>query len=318
MDQRENTGFLVSRGVKVALGVAVGAAVLTGVAYFFFQQEQQNSPAQGGHAQGGHVHGQQGCCGNVTANTSTSTHQSSGGLSSRDPRYVNTITALKPAVQRDLSNGSLSAQTIMGINQAMTLVAEKSYASAVTENRSARRAIRTTDPAEYTRLVEQGTQQIETVINDALTQTLTDLGCTLQQYEHSNQIIAQSNPQFPLMSLLMIERMKSNIPSTRDLNALTAEKAKEMIKFQIESYPNIDIEVQNPQMAALVKQSYMGDMTFEKFGYEEEDFAQLGQLGQDPEFQNLVRQLQGLIQSDAMQAMGGGDMGGMPGMPGMY
>eukprot|EP00997_Jenningsia_sp_PLL12_P010794 NODE_8148_length_422_cov_55.549598_g7283_i0.p1 GENE.NODE_8148_length_422_cov_55.549598_g7283_i0~~NODE_8148_length_422_cov_55.549598_g7283_i0.p1 ORF type:complete len:126 (+),score=24.06 NODE_8148_length_422_cov_55.549598_g7283_i0:22-378(+) len=116
-----------------------------------------------------------------------------------------------------------------------------------------------------------------------------------------------------------IEKMKSGIPSDRDLSGLNGAKAKEMIRFQIEAYPNIDIEVPNPQLAALVKQSYMGDMTFEEFGFEEEDFAQLGQLGQDPEFQNLVRQLQGIIQADAMAAMGGGeDLGGMPGMPGMY
>ena len=321
MDKREEAGFLVSRGVKIGLGVAAVATVLTGVAYFFFQRDQANqsqrAPANQSQIQSGSSALKPG---NISANTSTSTHTGNSRrlAGGNDPRYENTIYAIDGMVKKDLEDGMLGTQTIMAINQAMTLIAEKPYAAAVLQNRTERRAVRTSNPEKYCSLVEQGTYQIEQAINDSLNKVLTDVGCTLQQYEHSNEVIARSNPQFPLMSLLMIERMKSNIPSNRDLSGLTGEKAKEMIKFQIESYPNIDIKASNSQLNALVKQSYMGDMTFEKFGYEEEDFAQLSALGQDPEFQSLVRELQGLIQSDAMQAMGGGDFGGMPGMGGMY
>lgn len=45
----------------------------------------------------------------------------------------------------------------------------------------------------------------------------------------------------------------------------------DVLKFQINEFPKIKIEVKNRQAAPLVKQSWMGDLTFEKFGIEEED-----------------------------------------------
>ena len=84
----------------------------------------------------------------------------------------------------------------------------------------------------------------------------------------------------------------------------TLENAKDMMKFQIQEFPRIDIKVKNMQVYPLVKQSWLGDIVAEKFGFEEEDMAKIKGLELDPEIRQLAQQLQTLIQMDAISVMG--------------
>lgn len=106
------------------------------------------------------------------------------------------------------------------------------------------------------------------------------------------------------MSILMIEKMKTKIPR-KEGGPMSLAQAKEMMAFQIEQYPQIKVDVQNRQVYPLVKQSWLGDITAEKFGYEEEDMAAVPGLSQDQEVRQLAQQLQTLMQMDAFSMMGG-------------
>lgn len=319
MDHREKAGFLASRGLKIAIGVGVAIAAATAVAYVAYSKEskaeQQDAEQNDAEKSEENKNNQPGRVPPPTqpqANRPVPTQPNKAAPlpqapANQDPRYQALITNLRPVVQREVASGQLQAQTIMGINEALTLVAQKPFGDAILNNRRDRRAVRTTDEAEYVNIVQRGTYEIENVVNEKLTEVLRDLGCTLAMYEQSNEVWARQNPNFAFISLLMIEKMKTGINSgQRDLSALNVDKAREMIQFQIDNYPNIDIECNNPQLKPLVKQSYLGDLTAEKFGFEEEDITKVQGLSQDSTFRELAMRLQEVVQRDAMGAMGGG------------
>lgn len=113
-------------------------------------------------------------------------------------------------------------------------------------------------------------------------EVLRDCEVSTQLYEQSCQNWANKNPQFAMMSILMIEKMKTKIPKQNPKTMNIAE-ARQMLKFQIENYSHIKLVVQNNEVYPLVKQSWLGDITAEKFGFEEEDLATVPNLGQDVE-----------------------------------
>jgi len=196
-------------------------------------------------------------------------------------------------------------QTIMLIHEALMDITETEFGALILKNRVARRAVRGNDNAAYESIVVKGAEDIEKLISNKIQRVLGDCGSTMAIYEKSCQNWANKNPQFAMMSILMIERMKTKIPSQADKSLLTLENAKKMMRFQISEYPNIQITCSNPQVTPLVKQSWLGDMSAEEFGFEEEDITTIPGLTMDHEIRQLAQQLQTQMQMDAFSAMGG-------------
>ena len=105
-----------------------------------------------------------------------------------------------------------------------------------------------------------------------------DCGCPLELYESSCASWAQKNPQFAMMSVLMIEKMKSFIPCASN-NDITVQLVKEMLRYQINEYPKIAIEPSIPEIYGLLKQTWLSDITYEQFKVEEEELMKLSPKG---------------------------------------
>jgi hypothetical protein len=277
---------------KNAIGLAVGGALLAAAGYFYFSNQ-------------GYPEGEE----EIKVERITTNQQLTGPpattATTATSEYQNKIKVLTQAVQKDLRNGELDMQTIMLIHEALMDITEKEFGQLILDNRQQRRAVRGINNAEYEALVVKGAEEIEKLISSKIAIVLVDCGCTMAIYEKSCQNWANKNPQFAMMSILMIERMKTKIPSKADKSLLTLENAKKMMRFQIAEYPKISLQCSNPQVTPLVKQSWLGDISAEEFGFEEEDITTIPGLTMDHEIRQLAQQLQTQMQMDAFSAMGG-------------
>jgi hypothetical protein len=226
------------------------------------------------------------------------------GIASDKPNYINKIRILRSKVADETKKGELDMNTIVLIHEALMDITEEDFGKLIVENRVERRAVIRQDDAQYEALVVKGAEGIEKLISEKIQIVLRDCEATTQLYERSCQSWANKNPQFAMMSILMIEKMKTKIPK-KGGEAMTLTKAKDMMKYQIEQYPQIKVNVNNRQVYPLVKQSFLSDITAEKFGFEEEDLAGVPGLSQDAEVRQLAQQLQTLMQMDAFSMMGG-------------
>lgn len=61
-------------------------------------------------------------------------------------------------------------------------------------------------------------------------------------------------------------------------------KAIDILKFQCDLYPNINIKIRNLDFYSLVKQTWLEDLIFEKFGLESEEYCSVPGLEKSQEF----------------------------------
>lgn len=304
MDKRDGLGFLANRGVQI--GIAVGVAAVSAfliASYVSYQKDEAPSQPQTRNGQPvnpGVSAGRQ----YPQGTAQSPVQQQALPKASQDPRYKALAINLRTMIQRELqSTGSLTERTIMGINEGLVLVAQKDFADSIVKNRSARRAVSDQNMPQYIDIVRSGTVEIEEILMVKLNEVLTDVGCTQEQYETSNQEIAARNPNFAFMSLMLIERMKSSIQSGSNVSKVDLEKAREIMQFQIDTYPTIQIDCPDPQLLPLIKQSWLGDLTYKRFGIEDEDLVKVPGIKMDQKFRELAMELQSVVQKDAM---GGG------------
>lgn len=150
------------------------------------------------------------------------------------------------------------------------------------------------------------TMRIETMLISSMQKVCQDCGTTMEMYENSNQYWAQINPQFALLSMLMMDKMKLMMPKTKDA---TVEDALAVFDFQIKIYPTLtELQVESPELLPLIKQAWLSDMVKEEFGLEEEDYIKAPGLERNMAFRQKAEQLAHMIQQEAMM-MGGGMMG---------
>lgn len=296
--ERESESFVEKHGMK--LGAAVGILLAGAVAYFAFNAGQAETETEEAERQP------------LLTPKSTPQENKSQPQAQTNPQpqgsasYQRKIASLRDKIPGELRKGELEMATIIQIHEALIDAAKGDFCKCIVHNRTQRREVRGKDDVEYENLVVKGARDIEQLISRKIQEVLKDIGCTMALYESSCQSWANKNPQFAMMSILMIEKMKTEIPSKIDKSKMTVENAKEMMKFQIQEYPKINVQVQNRNVTTLVKQSWLGDVTAEKFGFEEEDISAVPGLAQDSEVRQLAQQLQTLMQMDAFSMMGGG------------
>ena len=81
---------------------------------------------------------------------------------------------------------------------------------------------------------------------------------------------------------------------------ISADEVQKIMDFQIDQYSKVNIpKSDNPQITAMVKQSYLQDMVFETFNMEEEDYSKAkGQEGNQA-FAQKAQHQQMMVQMDA-------------------
>lgn len=286
---------------KVNLGVAIGALISlgAGIAYWSYRRGRYPEIPDISVQPGARIPKQ---LQNAVPITDSS---SLGTVASNKPQYVNKIKILREKVAAESKRGELDMNTIVLIHEALMDISEDAFGISILENRIKRRQVLGKSDQDYENLVVEGAEEIEKLITTKMEEVLQDCQTSTQLYERSCQSWANKNPQFAMMSILMIEKMKTKIPKGDKVVLMTMNDAREMLKFQIEQYPQIKVAVKNNQVYPLVKQSWLGDITAEKFGFEEEDLANVPNLSQDHEVRQYAQQLQTLMQMDAFSMMGG-------------
>lgn len=285
---------------KVNLGVAIGVLVTlgAGIAYWSFKRGRYPDIPDINVQPGARIPKQ------LQQAIPITDASSLGTVASTKPQYINKIKILREKIEVESKRGELDMNTIVLIHEALMDISEEAFGLAILDNRIKRRQVMGKNDLEYENLVVQGAEEIEKLITNKMEQVLEDCKSSTQLYERSCQSWANKNPQFAMMSILMIEKMKTKIPN-KSGKTMTMTDAREMLKFQIEQYPQIKVTVQNKQVYPLVKQSWLGDITAEKFGFEEEDLATVPNLSQDNDVRQYAQQLQTLMQMDAFSMMGG-------------
>lgn len=229
-------------------------------------------------------------------------------LSGKGPNYQEILQKVKVRVDQERNNKHLSMQLIILMHDALVEYSYKSFGELVIANRSQRRVFMKTDLSQYETIVKTGTEELEQLVQRDVFQVLDDCGVTQLKYEESNNYWAQINPQFALISLLVIDKMKLMIPSNKTSADVDMAKVLKIIDFQLEKYPTVKVNCAYPELTAMVKQSLLSDMVFEQFDLEEEDYIKVPGLESNREFGQKAQQLQMMIQMESMQ---GGMMGGM-------
>ena len=280
----DKKSFIEKHGGKIGAILMVGGAVL-GLGFFYYSYRKSSNRQD------------------KDGNQSVASNSKS--YASKDKRYINYIRTLREMVIDDIERGELSINTLMNMHEALMIAAGADYGKLVLKNREERRKIRQTNQGLYERLVIQEAEQKENLISQTIEKVANDCNCPLELYESSCASWAQKNPQFAMMSVLMIEKMKSFIPSSSK-NNITPELVKEMLRFQISKYPKIDIEPSIPEIYGLLKQTWLSDITFEQFKVEEEELMKISSktLRKNQDIQELAQQLQTIIQTDIMAKSG--------------
>ena len=195
------------------------------------------------------------------------------------------------------------------IHDALVEFSYLDFGKLIVENRRQRRDVKDRDMALYEEFVKNGTMCLEMMINQNIQTVLEACEISPQLYEESNVYWSEINPQFQLISLLVIDKMKLMIPSSFE-KEITADDVLKIMDFQIDNYSKIKInQTGNPQITAMVKQSYLHDMVFEQFKMEEEDYSKAKGLEGNQVFAQKAQQLQYMVQMDVygpqMGMMGG-------------
>jgi hypothetical protein len=233
-------------------------------------------------------------------------------LAGRRDTYSDLISATKLRASAEANSQHLSMRLIMSINDALVEHSGKEFGDITKKCRDDRRKVRGSATIDqYIESVLGSTQHIEMMLVNNMQKVCVDCGITMEKYDVSNQYWSSINPQFQLLSMLMLDKMKLMMPSKK---TCTVADALAVFDFQIEHYPLVKIEVPNPQLLPMIKQSWLTDMVFEQLGMEEEDYIKTPGLEQNMQFRQKAEQLATMIQTEAMQSQGG--FGGM--MPGMF
>jgi len=146
---------------------------------------------------------------------------------------------------------------------------------------------------------------------DSLAVLLEKCELSMDKFEHSNAHWAQINPQFALLTMLLLDKLKLSVPNTKNC---VVEDALAIFDFQLANYQSVTFAGAplDPQLIPMIKQSWLSDMVYEKFGLEEEDYIKAPGLESNMEFREKAQQLAQIIQADSQMA--GGMMENMMGM----
>jgi len=233
-------------------------------------------------------------------------------LAGKQDTYAVLTAGIKLKSAAEAHSPHLSMRLIMAINDALVEFSGKEFGHITKTARDSRRKVRAEATMDqYIELVLRSTQDIEMMLVNNMTKVCEDCGVTMEKYDISNQYWAQINPQFSLLSMLMLDKMKLMMEGTKKT---TVADALAVFDFQIAEYPRVKVQVPNPQLTPMIKQSVLTDMVFEQLGFEEEDYIKTPGLEQNMQFRQKAEQLATMIQQEAMMMQGG--MGGM--MPGMF
>ena len=251
MDRTKQTSESWLTKNKVSLGVAIAALIALGAGITYWSFNRGRYPDMPDVEIGELPVDVKRANNQVPVPESKSTIE---GIASKNQNYVNKIKLLRDKVAIESAKGELEMNTIILIHEALMDITEEEFGRVIVNNRNQRRAVLGKDDAEYEILVVLGAEEIEGLISNKIENVLKDCNATTQLYERSCQSWANKNPQFAMMSILMIEKMKTKIPKTSDA-VMTIGQAKEFLKFQIEKYPQIKVKVSNREVYPLVKQS---------------------------------------------------------------
>lgn len=299
----------IEKDTAVKLGVALGIAAAVGGAFYLFgkKEEETNQIA------GGQVGGLPSRNASTVQNSSKGRdfHQAqiespTGHL--RGLENQSTISVLAQSVKHERQMYSMRTLTL--ISEMLEDNCSSEYAAIINKSRSERRALGQSNLSKYQQIVEIELEETDNLISETIQIILEKIEGDFEIYKNSIEYWTQKDQRFAMLQMMMVEKMKIGMKTTRDRSKLTNGIAKDMMRYQVQIYPNLQVQMENPEFEMLVKKSLLQDKVFEKFGFEEEDLVILPHIGQDHEFAQLAQQLQMLIQMDQMKAFG--MMGGMP------
>ena len=221
------------------------------------------------------------------------------------------ISFLKQKAAVEKSNANLSMNLIMGINEGLIELIASDYAKLMIESRENRRKVRSEDKLEqYSQIILISSQHTEDLLVQNMDYLLNELSIPMEKFEMSNSHWAQINPQFAILSMMILDKLKLSIPN---LNKCVLATSLEILDYQLETYPTISIgsSLPDPMLGPMIKHIWMQDMIFEKYRLEEEDYINAPGLDQSPEYRNKAEKIAQMLQAESMQF--GGDM-----MPEMF
>ena len=293
---------------KIALGLAVLATVGAGIAAWFYfdskahaEQEQANSQNQANPTS---------MVSNISENQIISDVKEpkieqeilqvpnvEGTL--QDTKANRLVAYLKQRAAIEKTQPNLSMKFIMEINEGLIELCAGEYTKVTKTGREKRREVRTIENLQaYMQIVLTGTHYIEKALMENMGLLLQQCGVSMESFEASNKHWSQINPQFALLTMLLLDKLKLSVQHTK---SCTLETALEIFDYQLANYQGVVFPVGQlePQLVPMIKQSWLSDMVYEKFGMEEEDYIKAPGLESSMQFREKAQQLAQMIQIDA-------------------
>lgn len=299
----------IEKDTALKVGVAIGiAAALGGALYLFGKKDEENKQAAGPQGEGYTSKNQSTVQGSSKGREFHQPHLDSPTAHLRGLDNESTVSVLAHSVKHERQMYSMKTLTL--ISEMLEDNCSDEYANIVRKSRVERRALGQANMAKYQQIVEEELIETDNLISETIQIILEKIGGDFEVYKASIEYWTQKDQRFAMLQMMMVEKMKIGMKTSRDRSKLTNSIAKDMMRYQVQIYPNLNLQVENPEFEMLVKKSLLQDKVFEKFGFEEEDLVVLPHIGHDHEFAQLAHQLQMLIQMDQMKAFG--MMGGMP------
>jgi hypothetical protein len=203
------------------------------------------------------------------------------------------IALIKQTIHQN--GGHLNKQSLIMIQELMGELSQSDYTSVMMQGRTKRRQPGITD-AEYEEIVKDTSKGIEKMVDKNLDISLDLVGVGKEAHELAFIKAVREDYRVAIVGVRILEELRKLLPKSPDAPKMTVELAREVLRFQVIMWPQINIEVKDPEYASIVKQARLADITVEKFKVEEEGITSDPFVRLDQECLRLSGILQELIQ----------------------
>lgn len=221
-------------------------------------------------------------------------------LETNDP----VIKSLRKKFENEKPDQDLSKELILAIHSYVADICNPEYIKLQTKTRESRREVHSeATRQQYTEDILSSEKKTEEMVIMFTEAVVNECGISFQKFEDSRNNWFSIDHEFTLVLMSQMEKMRE-IKSSKNC---TKEKSIEIIDYQIEVYDSIpfnkDIDVEK---AIVIKNYWICDMIYEKFGIEQEDYISNPEIVSNAEFINKLDKLSKMMQAEFK--MNGGTM----------
>ena len=208
------------------------------------------------------------------------------------PEVEELIALIRQTIHQN--GGHLNKNSIVLFQELIGELSQDEYSQIMISGRAKRRQPDVTD-AEYEEIVKATSKGIAKLIDENENKALDLVGVPQNVYQTVMKRLAKEDPRLDLVIVRILEALRMNLPKRPDTPKMTVELARDILRFQVVKWPQLKMEIKDPEYESIVKQAKLADITVKEFKTEEEDLTSDPLAKLDEECVQLSTSLQDMI-----------------------